>query len=316
MPGVTLHLDLAERTAACASAHELRFDRADPTALNAFRQGAFGPDLGYFPGCWRPLSDLAHCVSAGDLARALVRTARSPIEHAFAAGWATHVLADHAIHPLIGCAVGELLHGRSSTFVDGDSHPAAHVRVEAGLDSLWATRAPGTRRLPLAPVFDERTIGFLAEAYDSTYDVTFPREVLLRCHRLAAVRSRQGLTLAAWTGRLMGTGSEPAHLRLASVVSGIRARLRRLLGHHSTPLAILLPVEPPTWLAAAAEDAVHGLPELILEELRTGLAGVETWNLDTGRLEWVDPEHGGRRRGLAAIAEWRADHTLDLADAA
>jgi hypothetical protein len=225
----------------------------------------------------------------------------------------THVLADHAIHPLIGCAVGELLHGRSAIFVDGDSHPAAHVRVEAGLDSLWALRWPATRRFPLAPAFDERSIRFVADAYGETYDIALPEDVVLRCHRLAAVRARQGLTLAAWTGRLMGA---PAELRLASVVRGIRARLSRVLGHHSPPFAILLPVQPPAWLVAATDDAVRTLPELILDELRSGLAGVENCNLDTGRAEWVDVQHGGRLRGLAALEEWRVDETFDLADAA
>jgi hypothetical protein len=131
------------------------------------------------------------------------------------------------------------------------------------------------------------------------------------------VRARQGLGLAALTGALMGDDAgEPPVLRLANVVRGWGARLRRVLGHHSPPLAILLPVRPPAWLAAAADDAVLALPELILEELRSGLAGVENWNLDTGRPEWADPAHGGRIRGLETIERWRAAPLVELADAA
>ncbi len=308
MPGVTLHLDLAHRV--LARARDLPFDPANPLALNAFRQGAFGPDLGYFPGCWRPLSDLAHCVNVGDLARWLVGRARTPAEHAFAAGWVTHILADHAVHPLIGCAVGALLHGRAGTFVDGHTQPAAHVRVEAGLDAYWAGRCPELRHTPMSPVFDGHSIRFLADAYAATYRATFPRTLLLRSHRLAAVQVRQGLALSAWSHRALRTVcGRPLAQQLPGPASGL-TRMCRALGHRSRALAFLLPVRPSEWLATAAEDVVGALPDLVLKELATGLSGVENWNLDSGRLERADPEHGGRRRGLAALAHLEPDTAL------
>lgn len=163
MPGVTLHLLLAEQVLEHwrRQPGEAPFPPDDPTVVNAFRQGAFGPDLGYFPGGFRPLSDLAHCMRAGDLARRLVSTARTPLERGFASGWSTHVLADRWIHPHIGRAVGELVHGKRTRFVDGDSDPNTHVLVESGLDAVYARRHPGLRTLRLGGVFDDLSIGFL-----------------------------------------------------------------------------------------------------------------------------------------------------------
>lgn len=304
MPSVTLHLELAERTLALWRPRRALFDARDPIALNAFRQGAFGPDLGYYPGGHRPLSDLAHCLRSGDLTRALFERARTAVQRAFACGWITHVLADHAIHPLIGCAVGELLHGRPDRFADGDQEPVAHVRVEAGLDAVWAVRRPRLRWLPMRPVFDERSAPFLAGAFTETYGVPAPEAELLRCHRLSVRRSRQGLHLAAWAARTMPQDARGrARLRLQPEEPGVGARLRRALAHSSVPLAFLLPAAPPAWLRAAVDRAMATLPLLFIEELESGLAGIENWNLDTGRPEHADPEHGGRRRALAWIAE-------------
>src|SRR5262245_18199805 len=108
MPGVTLHLHLADRSLRHWRAeNSAPFPLDDPAALEAFRHGAFGPDLGYFPGGPTALSDLAHAHRTGDLCRALVQGARTALERAFAWGWVGHVLADLSVHPLIGCAVGE-----------------------------------------------------------------------------------------------------------------------------------------------------------------------------------------------------------------
>jgi hypothetical protein len=303
VPSVTLHLALAERTLARWRPRKPLFDARDPVALNAFRQGAFGPDLGYFPGGHRPLSDLAHCVRVGDLTRALVWGARTAVERAFALGWVTHVLADHAIHPLIACAVGELLHGRPDLSVDGDTDPVAHVRVESGLDAFWAHRRPRLRWLPARPVFDERSAGFLARAFAETYGVAFPDALFLRAHRLSVRRSRQGLHLAAWAARAMGVEAHRRPgLRLERGARGLAAKVRRALGHSSVPLAFMLPVSPPAWLRAAVDQAMAVLPLQFIEEAESGCAGVGNWNLDTGRMEGADPEHGGRRRALAALA--------------
>jgi hypothetical protein len=154
MPSVSLHLVLADRVLEgwTTNPRAAPFDPDDPAAVNAFYQGALGPDLGYFPGGYRLLSDLAHRVRSAVLSRFLVVSARAAAERAFSWGWVAHFLADRAIHPLVGRGVGEFVHGDRTRFVDGFEEPAAHVRVETGLDVLYmersALRPSGPRSLP------------------------------------------------------------------------------------------------------------------------------------------------------------------------
>lgn len=121
MPSVTLHLVLADRVLDrwLDAPQKAPFDPNNPLFVNAFCQGAFGPDLGYFPGGRKLLSELSHLVRSGDLSRTLVRSARTQLERAFSWGWVTHVLPDQAIHPHLGRAVGEFLYGDPEIFVDG-----------------------------------------------------------------------------------------------------------------------------------------------------------------------------------------------------
>lgn len=301
MPGVTIHLLLAERVLDRWRRRPARapFDPGDPGALNAFRQGAFGPDIGYFPGGWRPLSDLAHCLGSARLTRRLVGRARTPLERAFAAGWLTHVLADPWVHPLIGCAVGELLHGSPSVFVDGDSDPATHVKVEAGLDAIYALRHPELRAVELEPVFDDHSIAFLTEAYAETYGVAVDREAMLRSHLTSARRAAQGLGLAAMVARTVPGASERP-LR-AGEGSGPVHRLRERLGGHSQTLAFLFPAYPPLWLLDAVSDVEDGFVDHFGEVYGHGLSDLVDYNLDTGRPEELDPGHGGHRRARAWV---------------
>src|SRR5262249_13193581 len=91
--------------------------------------------------------DLAHYIRSGQLARSLLRSAPDPVTRAFARGWATHVLADALIHPLINRAAGELLgRGEPLTFADD---PVGHIRVEQALDGVVAARF-GYPALPTA----------------------------------------------------------------------------------------------------------------------------------------------------------------------
>ena len=96
MPGVTLHFLVAQRILDRWRIRDATapFDLDRPDAVNAFFHGSIGPDLGFFPGGARILSDLAHCVRTGALTNDLVRHARTPVERAYAWGWMSHVLAD------------------------------------------------------------------------------------------------------------------------------------------------------------------------------------------------------------------------------
>lgn len=147
MPGLHLHRMLAQRMLDHwdgEGINELNHYRPHCSdSRNAFFAGAFGPDLGYFPGGHRLISDLAHRVRSGQLVRHLLTTAATPIERCFAAGWLTHVVGDLPIHPAIPREVGELVNGDRTRPLGGGSHPAEHVRVETGLDAWWAAEEPG-----------------------------------------------------------------------------------------------------------------------------------------------------------------------------
>ncbi|HEX9887551.1 MAG TPA: zinc dependent phospholipase C family protein [Longimicrobiales bacterium] len=310
MPNVTLHLHLAERVLDHwrVRPHDAPFPTLSASTANAFRQGAFGPDLGYFPGGNRILSDLAHCHRSGDLTRELLASARTPTERAWSLGWITHVLADYWIHPLIGCAVGELLHGSAAWFVDGDSDPVAHVRVESGLDALYAERHPELRAARMAPVFDAPTIRFLVDAYEATYGVVVDPAEVLRSHQLAARRSTQGLAITGlvaltmpWSTRPRRSDSNRDASRTRRTVSPLGAgagegALRAAVGRRSQALAFLLPTPPPLWLIDATDAVTDDFVARFLEGLADGLRGLGNPNLDTGQQEEEARHHGGFRR--------------------
>ena len=302
LPGVTIHLLLVERVVEHwrGQPGNAPFSPTDPVGLNAFRQGAFGPDLGYLPGGYRPLSDLAHCLRAGDLARCLLSTARTPLERGFACGWAAHLLADVSIHPLIGHAVGELVHGDRSRFVDGDSDPAAHVRVESGLDAAYARHHAELRALPRGDVFDELSIGFLHAAYRAVYGPSgaVDRGTLLRSHRTAVRRAGQGLDLAAMVGkRLPRACGPPPSRRFLDTVGGLCG----MLGRRSRAFAYLVPSPPSTWLLQAVEDIVRAFVPTFLKALEGRLAELGNPNLDTGRPEEENALHGGYVRACGFL---------------
>lgn len=306
MPGVTLHFLLADRALQAWSrgAGSPPFPATDPEALNAFYHGAVGPDLGYFPGGVRWLSELAHCLRTGALARTLVRSARGPVERAFAWGWVTHVLADQAIHPWVGRGVGELLHGDRDRVVDGSTDLLAHLRVEMGLDAWHAARAPAVRRRRLRPAFHGREIGFLARAYTATYGVKLAEELFLRSHEAAGRRAGQALATLRLVHALMDGGSG------FPVLPGVRRALRVLLrfrGLRCVTLAYLTPVRPAPWLLEGVDAEMARHTERFLLAVEHGARDLPDWNLDTGRLIARDPGHPGTRRARAALAARTAD---------
>jgi len=266
--------------------------------VNAFRHGSFGPDLGYFPGGYRPLSDLAHALRSGDLCRALISSARSPLERAFAWGWVTHVLADTLVHPLVGCAVGELHYGSPAYFVAGDDDQITHVRVEAGLDALYAERHPELRRLRLGPVFDARSIRFLVEAFEETYGAAPDAEHFIASHRVSARRAMQGVGLASVTAQTMPTRPAQDHAEPGPV----RA-LRSFMSRRSVGLAYILPAPPSLWFINAVRDVEETFADLFLEEFNLDGQALGNVNLDTGRPDLSEESHGGLLRSLAFLEE-------------
>ena len=310
MPGVALHLEVATSAldALMGSTRDLPFDPTSDVHLNAYYHGAIGPDLGYFPGCYRTLSDLSHCVRTGLLTKTILRLAQTPEQKAFAWGWLTHVLADRHVHPLIGRGVGEIVEGCRHTFVDGSSHPLEHLQIEMGVDAWFAVRSETIRDVRLAPAFDDRTIGFLARAYAATYGVAIPTSRFLASHRHAGLRASQGLASIGWIGALME--EDEASVLLWSV----RWLLKRAYSAaplRGVSLAYLNPVRPSAWLLDEVRETIAGLPDTIICEWISGAASLEDRNLDTGRHTLAESEHPGTIRALQALSRLMNEHGPD-----
>ena len=254
------------------------------------------PDMGFMPGGFRPLSDLAHSLRSGTLTRAMLDSARSPLETAFAWGWVTHVLADALIHPIIGCAVGELVTGSPSRFIDGDQDTLSHVRVEVGLDALYAERYPELRETPLRPIGGAPQVGFVRRAYRTTYGVAPDRGRLADSLFRVPRRMAQGLVLAALSNRAM-----PTHQDLSEVDSGPLLKLRSFVGRTSISAAFLLPAPPPLWLINAVRDVEEVFPDHVAEAVQSGCDGLQNLNLDTGGPDLEEVGYGGLHRAIHYI---------------
>jgi hypothetical protein len=219
------------------------FDVTDAAARNAYFQGALAPDMGLFPGGKAMLSELAHGVHGSALARALVVTARTDVQRAFALGWATHMMTDDMLHPAIDSHAARLVARAGGAADDHALLAVAHVRAELGLDVFVHARNPEVRALRLRPCFDALSIRYLADAYRATYGLSLNGKWLLRSHRVVG-------PLAAALGLL-----ERIHARACAERTASRALslIRRIFGTRLSgqSAAFLHPVHPPRRLLAA-----------------------------------------------------------------
>jgi hypothetical protein len=293
MPSVTLHLLLADNVLAELESRvdPPPFDLDVPALRNAFRHGSLGPDLGYFPGGQRFLSDLAHSVGSADLTRTLVFGARTALERAFAWGWATHVLADLRIHPWIGLAVGRLRKRQPWTFVSGDEDPVGHVRVETGLDAWISSRHPEVSIAPLDTVFDIASVRFLSHAYRRRYGVSLDPRVFLASHTATTRMGRWALFATRVLGRELAEDRTSVALRAARALLRVHAGPRRA-ADRSVALAYLTPVAPEPWLLDEAEAEIRTFPERFVEVAKSGFLALENRNLDTGEPDPIGSSEG------------------------
>ena len=297
MPNVTLHLVLADRVLDGweRAPSKAPFDPSEPGVRNAFHQGAFGPDIGYFPGGDAFLSDLAHYVRSGLLTRILVERASTERERAYAWGWLSHVLADQAIHPLVGEALAGLETGQRGGFVGISEDRAGHVRVEVGLDAHFSQRHPHLRRRRTTPVFDRPGVRFLGDAFREAYGLEIDPSHLLASHHAAVRMSNHALSTIGILGSAMKSGVLGTGAPVPPGNGGARGdgglfgealvAVQEGLARDSVILAFLNLVRPAGWLVRRVEEVVEAFPDRFQAHVDGGVDELPDFNLDTGRIQ-------------------------------
>jgi len=278
MPNVTLHLLLAEKTLLdwSQAPGSSPFPLHDPLLIESFRQGSLGPDLGYFPGGDRLFSDLAHGFRSGDLTRSLLQTARTPLESAFAWGWATHVLADRLIHPTVGRALGEYRTGDARVFIAGEADTAGHVKVETGLDAWISGMNPELRKVRFTPIFDDLSIQFLSRAYGQAHGLSHDPVRLLRSYRILIRMAGRALASIAY---MSGSGEPPR--RRSGLLRGLASWTDRTRCPGATALAFFTPISPTQWLRDEVSAVVRRFPREVARVRSDPASALPNVNLDS-----------------------------------
>jgi len=311
MPCATVHLLLAGRVlqdwTATPAIAPVPVGR--PEVRDAFLHGALAPDVGFMPGADRFVSELAHYAAPADLARALFERAGNPEDEAFAWGWATHVLGDVAIHPLVGRGVGEYLHGDRSVRIDAAEDVEAHVSLEVGLDIHCLHSDPRIPAPPRSPRLDSARIAHLAEALTRVYGLTWDRAEMLRQHRQAVRWTRlwPGVLRFVASGRAEFPVSGGSGMRTGPRALGLGGGqvLRRLPRRGTPARGLLHPRRPPDWLLEEVDEVAARFPERFRTLVRGGLGTLENRNLETGDLAGWGRGHPASDRVARRLASAR-----------
>lgn len=291
MPNAGIHLlvvhSVLDRWLAAPS--RAPFDPRDPEAACAFAHGSLAPDIGYFPGGDRLFSELAHLVGPADLARELIASARAPAQQGYAWGWATHVVADAAIHPLLNEAGGERLHGDRSRSVSSTEDVLTHMRLEYGLDAAIVGGAH--RRLRCDGTVGAETVAFLADVFRRVYGWSPAERSLTASHRLSPRLARIALALDWIHGA--PPALRPVHRALRSAFLAVGSPVRRWgPGYHSSGVlqSVLEPIASPRWLVDETTQALDELVCMLDENCGDTLHTLPNRNLVTGAYTSADSD--------------------------
>jgi len=231
---------------------------------------------------------MAHYVTTGDLARALVRESTGGIEAAFAWGWITHLLADVIYHPRINQAVARRGSHASDSHVTSLSYAddsVGHMRVEMGLDGFYSQKQPlEVRSIRLRPPF-AHVDNSLSRACQAAYGQLVAPGALLRCHQTSLRLSRWVQDVSSIIGSEMG----PDKILLARPIrSQLLYRCVQLLTWFA-PGSLLFAVTharvPDDALVAAAEVAEKELRLKFQQCIENDACSLDNFNLDLGIVE-------------------------------
>jgi hypothetical protein len=281
MPGIIIHTILGTQILDRWRAAGAPFPVDDPNSRAMFLAGCMGPDMGMFPGGEPLFSNLAHYVRSGQLSRTLIQSAKSDAERAFAWGWATHVVADVLIHPLINIAAGDARGCGPLTYADD---PGLHLSVEIGADGFnfarWKELALPSLVTPVG------VAGHVAGAYRTVYGDTLG-EGQVRNSLAAWFRWRRfSLSLAGHASAKL-YGRPAGHHGLQGISRRLVKFWTGLFNRQSLLHALTHPQAPSARALSLIEGAIAEYPERFRALERAGLASLPDYNLDTGEVEDV-----------------------------
>ncbi|MEX2531300.1 MAG: zinc dependent phospholipase C family protein [Gemmatimonadota bacterium] len=282
MPCATVHMLLAREVMTGWNddprAAPVRLDT--PQMRGAFLHGAMAPDMGFVPGTERLFSEAVHYLRPADLTRELLARARSKEEEAFGWGWATHVVGDVRIHPLVGRAVGERLFGDRELRVDATFDEETHVSLEVGLD-IALLRGERNVPPPATGVFLRNPGGAspLREALTATYGVEWDEQRIVEDHGRAARMTRW------WPRALALLPLRPPAGEPRIVSKALQRGLRR----GTAMRGFFAPETPQGWFLEAVQREIAEFRERFQSLVRSGLLEMENLNLETG-----EPTGAGR----------------------
>ena len=306
MPGHALHLAIASEFLGALPAERAERWRKDPVTVRALYQGALAPDVGYFPGGDRLITDLAHYVAPMKLARSLVDLASTQEEQAFAWGWVTHVVADSEVHRPINRASGETLNGSASDPATWADSPSTHTRVEMGLDAVWLAGDERLADIRMGPEIAEPGVAMMKRAFLRLYEVELDEIGLRKSLRRMSRVQRVLFPIGRAEGRgFLGLRSETRDLAWRSLVAPLRW-LSGVGSKDSTLYAITHPLAPAGWFESEVREIVEGLPNRFNLTLEDGLFGLEEVNLDTGEPESASHPYPPAVQARADLAKRRS----------
>jgi len=294
MPNSTIHL-------ACAlhaldgwsrSGSAPGFQPDNRRAAQLLLYGAVAPDLGFFPRTDRRFSDLAHQSGTAELARALLRHAATEEQRAYAAGWVAHMIADIRMHPAINRAVAAALAAHPAAHPPARETLILHMGIEYGLDHLFFPREPRLATLQLGPPPTAAELAHVTAAFAEVHGIRIDPARLERDHVILRRVVHLGLLLnrgftASWR-------RSPAHAGLRTLLGGIAPLALRWpasVETNATLRSVLRPITPPPELVLEIGRQMAAFPQLLHDQLASGLARMPDLDLFTGL------PHGSRQVG-------------------
>jgi hypothetical protein len=281
MPQPALHLLLARQTLARWDRERIApFDTADERARNAFLHGSLAPDMGNFPGGRSDFAHTVHTVRTGRMQRALMDSAVTMEERAFAWGWLTHVIADVLVHPLVNEDAARR-NGGAASLVE-------HVRVEVGIDAWFCWQHASLAGLRLRPAFVGTGYGFLSRAIRNVLDMNVSAHQLVQMERGLMIFSHAALRFATSLARHLCWG-EPAAGPTPLSSAAVWHTASRLSPRNTVVHAYLNPHRPERPMLGRVDAALETYHTMLDALVVGGLRDLPDYNLEDGTIADAEP---------------------------